>query len=270
QYTNEIGGNPNLTPEIGSMVVVGAVYSPSWLPGFTASVDGYSLYITDAIGSTNQGQLNRDCEASNGTAPQCAFIIRPLPFSDRTPANNMQRVLNVALNQAKIFQSGIDIESSYRMPLSNLVSSLEGTLELRGLASIMTANRTKANASTATANNLDVGTNPRISGSIEANYDNGPLSLRISQRYTGESRRSVTAVFTNYNILPNVAYTDVTANYKFGPEQNYEGFVTIQNLFNKQPPLQADSANPGLQFPTNRSAYDVYGRYYTVGVRFRL
>ncbi|MDB5458012.1 MAG: TonB-denpendent receptor, partial [Caulobacter sp.] len=42
QYTNEIGGNPNLTPEIGSMVVVGAVYSPSWLPGFTASVDGYS------------------------------------------------------------------------------------------------------------------------------------------------------------------------------------------------------------------------------------
>jgi iron complex outermembrane receptor protein len=269
QYTNEVSGNSKLTPEIGSMVVAGFVYSPSWLPGFTTSVDGYSLYITDAIGSTNQGQLNRDCELSGGTAPQCAFIIRPFPFSDRSIANNMQRVLNSSLNQAKVFQSGIDIESSYRMPLSNLSDSLNGTIEFRGLATIMTANRTKANASTATANNLDVGSNPRLSGSIEANYENGPLMLRISQRYTGESRRSVTSIFTNYNILPNVAYTDVTANYKFGEDRKYEGFVTVQNLFNKQPPLQADSANPGLQFPTNRAVYDVYGRYYTVGLRFR-
>jgi outer membrane receptor protein involved in Fe transport len=270
QYTNEVSGNANLTPEIGSMVVAGMVYSPSWLPGFQASVDGYSLYITDAIGSTNQGQLNRECEASGGAGPQCAFIIRPLPFSNRTPANNMQRVLNSSLNQAKVFQSGLDIETSYRMPLSNLSQGLNGTIEFRGLATILTANRSKANASTATANNLDVGNNARISGSIEANYANGPLTVRLSQRYTGEARRSVTANFTNYNIVPNVAYTDMTANYKFGEGGKYEGFLTIQNLFNKQPPLQADSANPGLQFPTNRALYDVYGRYYTLGIRFRL
>jgi iron complex outermembrane receptor protein len=252
------------------MVVAGMVYSPSWLPGFQASVDGYSLYITDAIGSTNQGQLNRDCELSGGTAPQCAFIIRPLPFSDRSVANNMQRVLNSSLNQAKVFQSGFDIETSYRMPLSNFAETLNGTIEFRGLATVMTANRSKANVSTATANNLDVGTNARISGSIEANYANGPLTVRVSQRYTGEARRSVTAIFTNYNVVPNVAYTDVSASYKFGEDNKYEGFVTIQNLFNKQPPLQADSANPGLQFPTNRALYDVFGRYYTVGLRFRL
>jgi hypothetical protein len=164
----------------------------------------------------------------------------------------------------------LDIETSYRMPLSNLSQGLNGTIEFRGLATILTANRSKANASTATANNLDVGNNARISGSIEANYANGPLTVRLSQRYTGEARRSVTAIFTNYNVVPNVAYTDMSANYKFGEGGKYEGFLTIQNLFNKQPPLQADSANPGLQFPTNRALYDVYGRYYTLGIRFRL
>ncbi|MDB5466956.1 MAG: hypothetical protein JWQ46_1718, partial [Phenylobacterium sp.] len=39
--------------------------------------------------------------------------------------------------------------------------------------------------------------------------------------------------------------------------------------FNVKPPLVADSANPGLQFPTNRAFYDVIGTYFTVGVRFR-
>ena len=82
-YVRESRGNPDLKPEIGSMVVGGVVYSPSWLPGFTASVDGYSLYITDAIGATNQGNLNRQCEDSGGTDPVCQYIIRPGPFSDR-------------------------------------------------------------------------------------------------------------------------------------------------------------------------------------------
>jgi iron complex outermembrane receptor protein len=118
-YINQNGGNPDLKPEVGSMVVGGAVYSPSWLPGFTASVDGYSLLITDAIGTAGQGLLNQECEASNGTAPSCAFIIRPNPFSDRSAANNMTRVINVQRNQAKVFQSGLDLESAYRFGWTN-------------------------------------------------------------------------------------------------------------------------------------------------------
>jgi iron complex outermembrane receptor protein len=268
-YINEFGGNPDLRPEVASVIVAGIVYSPSWLPGFHTSIDGYSLYIKDAIGTNNLTTLNNDCEASNGTAPACALIIRPLPFSDRTAANFPSRVFNLSLNQAKVFQSGLDFESSYRFPLSSVMSGLDGTLELRGLANLVLAYRTKPSPTSLTVNNLGTGATPRISGSIEANYENGPLSVRVSQRYTGHFKRSLTAVYTNYYYNPNVAYTDLNVSYKFGEAKNYEGFMTIQNLFNVKPPLVADSANPGLQFPTNRAFYDVIGTYFTVGVRFR-
>ncbi len=56
-------------------------------------------------------------------------------------------------------------------------------------------------------------------------------------------------------------------SYKF--DRN-EVFLNIQNLLDTQPPIVADGANPGLQFPTNRSRYDVIGRYFTLGLRFRL
>ena len=37
-----------LTPEIADTVSFGLVYSPSWLPQFSASIDYYSIDITDA------------------------------------------------------------------------------------------------------------------------------------------------------------------------------------------------------------------------------
>jgi outer membrane receptor protein involved in Fe transport len=269
-YVRESRGNPELTPEIGSMVVAGAVYSPSFIPGLTLSVDGYSLYITDAIGSTNQGDLNRQCEDSGGTDSVCQYIVRPLPFSNRTPANNWTRVYLLSLNQAKVFQSGFDIETSYRFPLSNIRENWGGNLELRALATVITANRTKQNPTLPTQNQLDIGTTPRILGSVEGTYNNGPWTVRVANRWTGSSRRSITSVFTNYADLPSVTYTDVTINYKFGRDNRYEAFLNVQNLFDTQPPLQADSANPGLQFPTNRAMYDVMGRYMTAGLRFRM
>ncbi|RAK60572.1 TonB-dependent receptor [Phenylobacterium hankyongense] len=268
-YINEVGGNPNLTPEIGSMVVGGFVYSPSYFKGFTVSVDAYSLLINDAIGSTNQGLLNQECEQSNGTSPSCAYIIRPLPFSDRTPANNMQRVLNVQRNQAKVFQSGFDVEAAYLVPLEAISSRLSGRLELRGLASVLTDYSLKPSATQPRQGQLNYGNNPRISGSLEANYSNGPWSVRVAERWTGSAKRSRTTIFTNYDVQPNVNYTDLNVAYKFGAERQYEAFASVQNLFNVDPPLIADSANPGLQFPTNRAMYDVIGRYITVGFRFR-
>ena len=263
----ETRGNSSLAPEVGSVVVAGAVYSPSYLPGFTASIDGYSIYITGAIAATTAATLNDQCEASNGTADVCQFIFRPGPFSDRSLANSWTRVIQTNLNQSKVFQSGFDVEASYRFQLSDLVSSWPGALQLRGLASVVTANRAKVSATALTQNQLGVGNNPRIAGQIEANYINGPFSLRLSNRWTGKAKATLTSVDLNYPMEPNVSYTDVNVAYKF---RNQELFLNVQNLFDTQPPLSPDGANPGFQFPTNRAKYDVMGRYYTVGIRFKM
>ncbi len=140
-------------------------------------------------------------------------------------------------------------------------------MQVRGLGTIVTANRTKSSPTTATTNGLGNGDTPRVSGSIEANYVKGPIGLRLSQRYTGKTRRTITGIDENYPIGPNVAYTDANISYKF---DNQELFLNVQNLFDTQPPIVADGANPGLQFPTNRGRYDVIGRYVTLGLRFKL
>ena len=279
-WTTLSGGNPNLKPEKGAMTVIGAVYSPSWLPGFQASVDGYSLLITDAIGAIGGVQIVTDCENSGGTAAICANVIRPFPFSNRTPENFPLTVITSALNQAKIFQSGIDVETSYRMPLSNVVDSWEGNFELRGLLSIGVANKTKASASNATLSTLGSFLNAKYRSSIEGVYSNGPLTVRLSQRATGKAVRTFTQVYLNYANLPNRWYTDMTVNYKLqgigvldsvtgGEETQKEIFFTAQNLFNTKAPIVADCCSPKLQTATSKALYDTIGTYVTVGIRFR-
>jgi outer membrane receptor protein involved in Fe transport len=268
-YIREFRGNPNLTPEIGKMAVAGFVYSPSWLPGFTTSIDGYKLEIQDAIGATNQGDINLQCENSGGTDPICQYIYRPLPFSDRSAANNWTRVLLLSLNQAYVKQSGFDVEVSYGVGLEKV--GLPGGLRFRALAGFITSYETKQSAIALEQNQRGIGAAPKASGSIEANYIVGPFSARLSERFTGKSRRSITQIDDNYATTPNVTYTDVNLSYKFGGQNadRYEAFFNVQNLTNEIAPIRADPANPGLQYPTLRTMYDVMGRYYTTGVRFK-
>ena len=62
-------------------------------------------------------------------------------------------------------------------------------------------------------------------------------------------------------------YTDVTARYDFEwRDASLETFVTVKNLFDRQPPLVPNTAAPRFNFPT-LSFYDIIGTTYTVGVR---
>ena len=276
-WTTETRGNPNLTPEIGSMLVAGAVYSPSWLPGFTISADYYNLKIKDAIGALGSTQVVQNCEDSNGTADICANVIRPLPFSDRSEANFPIRIITGSFNQAKVAQAGIDLEMSYRFPVSVFSANWSGSFELRGLMSIGLKNETKSGPTNPTQTSLGFGQNARYTGSIEAVYSNDSLTVRVSERATGSARRSLTQVFVApYDTMPNRWYTDLNVSYKLdkvgflGGLTGTEMFFTVQNLFNAQPPIVADCCSPKLQIATNKAVYDTVGRYFTLGVRFRM
>ncbi len=52
-----------------------------------------------------------------------------------------------------------------------------------------------------------------------------------------------------------------------GESTHKQVFVTGQNIFGVRPPIITDCCNPGLQYPTDRTKYDVIGAYYTVGIR---
>lgn len=263
-------GNPNLDPEIGDTYTAGFVYQPRWFEGFSASVDYYNIEISDAIANINTNTANQECEVSNGTSPLCANIIRPLPFSNRTPANFPIQTRATAINQAAAYYHGIDWEMSYRVPLDTMFDT-SSRLDLRVIGGYNPTRKTKANEGARPLQAANTGGNPKTKINFVANYANGPFSLNAQARYIGETQRTRDeTIFFADNTVPAITYVDATVGYKFRvAEADLEAFLTVNNLLNKDAPFVPSTGQPGINYPTVQGLFDVVGRYYTTGIRFR-
>ena len=75
------------------------------------------------------------------------------------------------------------------------------------------------------------------------------------------------------NFIAGATYFDANVQYKVGTESmgDYSLFLNVQNLFNKDPPVVP--INGGLLYagrPTNVTVYDILGRVFRAGVRFKM
>jgi hypothetical protein len=77
-------------------------------------------------------------------------------------------------------------------------------------------------------------------------------------------------VVTTIPNIPSYSYTDLTLRYKIGVGRgDLQPFISIQNVFDKQPPNIGNNPSvPGLFYPVP-NGYDVVGRYVTAGFRVR-
>jgi len=275
-----VTGNDTLTPEIGNTLTYGGVYEPGWLPGFGLSVDAYRIQIEDAISSIDPVVALQSCEDTGGAGPTCSLISRPLPFSDRTPANFPNSVLQLPINVATIKQKGIDVEASYRFPGSNIFSDLTGSFEFRGLLSHIYDLRTDLGFNQPVQQSAGYRGIPKWRGSISVSYQDDLVGVFIQERFTGSYNMSIyrnlttgadAQVFADHGRAPNYGYTDMTLSLKPTKAIDGELFVTVNNLFNTGAPLLFPSGNNSvnLYYPTIRTSYDVIGRYFTGGFRVK-
>ena len=269
-------GNPNLTPEEGNTYTVGVVWQPRYIPGFSASLDYYNIEISDVITNISTTFSNEECERSNGTSPLCANIVRPGPFSDRSPNNFPISVRSTPFNQAMAYYHGIDYEAAYRLQLDKFYDT-EATLDLRLIGSYNPTRKTKTTATAAPVQ--AAGADPRIVNggapidrfNVVANYTDGPLSVNLQARYIGKLKRTndPALVFAD-NTIPDITYVDTTVTYKFEVAgRDLDAFITINNLFNRAPPFAPARDQPGISYPAALAIHDVVGRYYTTGIRFK-
>ena len=270
-------GNASLTPEKAKTTVLGGVYSPSWFSGFNLSIDYYRINIRDAIITRSGSQFLQDCETSGGTAPSCAFIVRPLPFSDRSAANAATAVNIVPLNLAFQKQEGVDIESNYVRPVELFGAS--GKLVLRANINLLLHATSQLTASAPVLDAAGFGYNNQwVRATLSQGFEGDRLSLQLTERYIGPSKVGVPAVpalvFANYGRYKPVTYVDFNGAYKVGADRNIELFANVQNLLNKKAPINGPtsndvpSTNPGLFVPAGYQ-YDIVGRYFTLGARFK-
>ncbi|HTK36662.1 MAG TPA: TonB-dependent receptor [Caulobacteraceae bacterium] len=265
------GGNLALKPEVARTTTLGAVYRPSWLPRFQMSVDYYNIHIANAIGalSGNNADVQRECEASNGTAAFCDLTVRPLPFSDHSAANFPLYVRSTSLNVAETFTHGVDVEASYNVSLSQL--NLPGNLNFRLLYSYQPVLKTRTFPTSTVVNAAGATTLAAHRATLLSGYTAGPFSLNWQARYSSGVLRSSNPLLVYADPdLPSYMIHDLNVGYRFKvADHPLQASVSINNLFNKRPrlnPVPNNAATPGAFSPVLGSD-DAIGRYYTFTLR---
>lgn len=270
-------GNPNLTPEIAYTNTLGVVFDPDFLPGFSLAIDYYDIKINNAIvgASGFSVDIQRECEASDGTSPLCDLLIRPLPFSDRSPANFPTGVRQRSVNASKQWTRGVDVEANYNFDAMALVSSLPGDFSIRAIVSYQPTLQRQTLPSLPPQESAGIVANPtgrngfsKVRTVVNLGYSSDRLDVRVAERWQSKQATSDPTAFDLRPDIPSYAYTDLFVSYDLDVGNGVmTPFVTIENLFNKREPLIGGQNNvPGLFYPTGRG-FDVIGRYFTVGVR---
>lgn len=256
-------GNPQLRPEKADTVSFGAVYSPSWLPQFTTSIDYYSIKLKDAIASLGAQDLVDRCY--RGEQALCSNV-------ERDADGNITRIITRPVNVAELKTRGVDVEASFRQPLGDIASNLDGTVTLRALGSHI-ARRTTVNGGVRTeAAGQNTGDAPKWRWFATLGYDDEKLSGLVTLRTISAGvydNSWQSGVDIDDNRIKGAAYVDLAGVYRFqtGASKQLELFGKIENLFDKDPPVVAAIGGASLQ--TNPTLYDTIGRAYRIGVRFR-
>ena len=264
--------NPDLGPEEADTMTAGIVYRPSAIPGLSVALDYYTTEIDNAIGDVNGRDMTvqQACEDSNGISPLCDLILRPGPFSDRSPENALTGFLERPMNASNVEINGIDLEVNYATKIG------PGDLAARILASYTPEYRIQQLAGGEiqdTAGSVAGGFGggvPEYKVTALLNYTLGDYSVDIVERWRSSVKRSPDPdlVFADGDV-DSVAYTDLTLTARPSFLEHVDIFLSIQNLFDEESPLYAAPGNslPGWGGAPYLFSDDFIGRYFTFGAR---
>ena len=280
EFTEQTTGNRALVPEVAMTWGIGGVFTPSFLPGFAASIDYFDIDLSGSIGTISAQTITTLCLEQN-RADICPFITFNGPVAT---SSDITSIRLVPFNFASVKVRGLDIEASYRFDLGG------GKATLRALASHYIDN--------VFDNGIDVardlaGQNagggdatPSWNYRLTANYEIDSWSFNLVGRgfsagvydnnfiecTTGCPVSTAQARTINNNQIAGQWYADasITKKIKVGGSKA-DLFLYVRNLLNSDPVLVGNgpTGNNTPAYPmTNRSLYDVMGRVYRLGVRF--
>jgi outer membrane receptor protein involved in Fe transport len=285
QAYNTISGNLNLDPEKADGLGIGAVLSPTFLPGFQASVDYYKINVNGGIGSVGEQAVLDLCH--QGVQQYCNAITREI-----VAGAPILRLLRQPFNFSGQRSKGIDFEASYTTPLSAIFEPADGTLTARALATRFIENYSFSGVPTDIPSD-SVGGNggngpPKWRYNFSLNYGAETFNVNLTARGISSGVRNTSWVecqtgcpvstannrTIDSNHMPGAMYFDVSGSYKFLQTDavEMEAFLNIRNVANKDPAMYpagwtgTDFNNP----PYNPSMYDYLGRVFRGGIRFTM
>nr|WP_298720420.1 TonB-dependent receptor [uncultured Steroidobacter sp.] len=278
-------GNPNLKPEEADTTGFGVVMAPRFLPGFQMAIDYYNIDVTGSVQAPSAQKVIDLCNRGNATL--CNSIIY-----DTVNPDMIYMVITQPQNLIGQKASGIDIEASYRFPMSTLIGSLSGDFVIRAMASRVLTLETEDLDGRVFDGSGVVGnwggsippyqglTSPDLRGFLSVGYKGDVFSLTTIVRYTGPgvyangfiecaSNCPVSTIehpTIEDNDIAGMTTIDLSGSYKF---DSFELFGTIENLTNTQPPTIGGSLSSSHWSGQGNADYDRVGRQYRMGVRVK-
>ncbi|MES2898501.1 MAG: TonB-dependent receptor [Pseudomonadota bacterium] len=264
-------GNTNLRPEIARNTVIGLVLSqPSWLPGFSASIDYFDVKVRDVVSSLPNQTLVDLCVAGNQEI--CGTM-------QLTGAAGSNFVTAQAFNLASLRSKGFDMEAAYRTQANPL--GIPGRMTFRALATKMTSFLTKSGIPNTIASEgagVNMGNTPDWKVLASQSWDGEKWSVTVSERWISDGVRSnefiecqtncPVSTANNRTIFDNsmkgAFYVDLGASYKLSNKMTI--YAKVDNAGNVDP-VAAPQENPS--YAINPALYDVLGRTYRVGLRYQ-
>ena len=266
QYNGLIGGNPNLLPETADTYTVGAVLTPTFLPGFSASVDYFNIKVEGAIQGIGADTIVQTC---TDTADPffCGLVNRDASGSLWRSSNGFVR--NLSQNIGRLETSGVDVQAGYsreigdagRLNLSFVGTWLDNLTSNPGVGDDLECVGLYGN---------QCGTpNPEWRHQARLGFDwaNG-MGASVRWRHFG----SVDVDNLSDTTAPGIAgfdaqnYFDLALTWEVG--DHYDFRLGANNIFDKEPPVTGQAACPAgfCNGNTFSQVYDALGRYIYAGV----
>ncbi|MFT3976958.1 MAG: TonB-dependent receptor [Sphingomonas bacterium] len=288
QINTTTSGNRDLNVERARTYTLGVALTPSFLPGFSLTADYFHIKIRDAITQPAQADILNGCysAALNPSFTYNAFcqLIKRNPLTGSlNGAGETPGVILTYSNLGVIETAGWDFGLNQRIRVDNLGINAPGQISFAFNATLQNYYRFQANPNSVNRDctgyySASGCTNPRSqwrwTSRLGYGTDNFDLSLMwthvgavsIEPAPNGPATDSVLPAFRH---IPAYNYFDLAA--RVNATEHLELSLTVNNLFDKQPPLVGNGVggttyNGGNTFPT---IYDPIGRSFTIGARMK-
>jgi outer membrane receptor protein involved in Fe transport len=271
QYNGQLGGNPNLKPEKADTFTAGVILQPSFLRGFSATIDAYSIKVKNLIGTVGADTILSQCGIT-GNPAFCGLIHRD--DSGSLWLTPQGYVVDTNLNAGTLKTRGIDVNASYDLKTDNLGTfgfNMNGTYtdEFKRNVAGAVFDCVGLYGSTCGLPMPKWRHMARVSWTAPDGF-----GLSLNWRYFGKSKQETTVLNDSFGTTANpadshlkaVSYFDLVATGRVA--DHFDLRLGVNNIMDKHAQVLGSAAAPIPNGNGNifSSVYDPLGRYLFVGL----
>jgi outer membrane receptor protein involved in Fe transport len=290
--TSFLVGSAAVQPETADTWTAGLVlrspFASAWLSGLGATIDWYSIQITDIISQQSINDVWKACVLANSaSSAECAVVGRD-PFDGR-PSQSLLSYTNVG----QIRFNGVDVALNWRARFSELgFESLPGVVSLnsqitiptkRNIYSAVTGQWTEYKDTLGCASGVAC-SGYKYQAFTTLGYSTGPLSMSLRWNYYPSieaADKAVNPATRQRGVFEAYSLLSLSGSYQLSSSLTLR--AGVDNLFDVEPPLAGGAyaadgtfwttsppalATPAL--PSGDARYDQLGRRFFVGLNLQL